>query len=318
MQQTTKAPSLSIVVPCYNESDVFIYCLSALKTLLDEMILNNKITKDSFILFIDDGSTDNTWEMIKNAAIKTHNVRGLKLSKNKGHQIAIVAGYTAVETDATVSIDADLQDDVNCIPDMLEKFMLGSDIVYGVRKDRSSDSYFKRYTAMIFYKLMSLIGASQIAEHADFRLMSKRAIKSLITFNEQNIYLRGIIPLIGFKTEKVYYQRTARVAGESKYALREMLVLAVDGITSLTILPLRLIAAIGLATCVVAIIMIIYSVYEKFYGTPLPGWTSVITSILFLGGVQLLCLGVIGEYLGKIYIEVKKRPKYFIEEYAGY
>ncbi|WP_271827763.1 glycosyltransferase family 2 protein [Commensalibacter communis] len=307
-------PTLTIIVPCYNEAEVFIHCVNALKKIIVDLISRKKIQQNSYILFIDDGSKDNTWSQIIEAANQSAHVQGLKLSRNRGHQIALIAGLSVVETDVCISIDADLQDDIKCIERMIDRYMLGNDIVYGIRNDRSSDSFFKRMTANIFYSSMSAMGVNQIGNHADYRLLSKRALEALLEFKEQNLYIRGLIPLLGFQSDKVFYTREERIAGESKYPLRKMLGLAIEGVTSLTVTPLRLICALGFLTCFVSFLAIIYILIAKFTGQAIEGWTSVIISIFFLSGVQLLSLGVIGEYIGKIYMETKCRPKFFIDE----
>jgi len=311
------APSLAVIVPCYNEEEAFSACLEELNSVLAGLLETGKITDESYILFVDDGSRDKTWSLIKQAAVANKFVRGLKLSRNRGHQIALIAGLSAVGADACISIDADLQDDTDCISQMIDKYREGNDIVYGVRNDRSSDSFFKRFTAESFYKFMAFMGISQIPNHADYRLLSRRALDALLQFRESNIYLRGMIPLLGFSAAKVYYSRRERVAGESKYPLRKMLALAIEGITSLTIMPLRLISALGFFTCFIALVVALYAIIEKIRGEALTGWTSMMIAVLFIGGVQLLSLGVVGEYIGKIYMETKARPKYFIEDIAG-
>lgn len=307
-------PSLAIVVPCYNESEAFSYCLSQLGECLSGLIKKKKIQPQSYILFVDDGSRDDTWTQIKAATQKCSFVRGVKLSRNRGHQIALMAGLSRADTDVTISIDADLQDDIRCIPIMVEKYSQGMDIVYGVRNDRSSDSLFKRMTANGFYWLMAKMGVQQVANHADFRLLSRRALQGLLAYKEQNLYIRGVVPLVGYPSDKVFYSRSSRIAGESKYPFRKMLALAMEGITSLTVAPLRLISVLGFLTCFLSLLGSIYVVVRKYFGEAIEGWASVEISIFFLGGVQLLCLGVIGEYIGKIYMEVKKRPKFLIQE----
>ncbi len=313
-QHRVDIPSLTIVVPCYNEEDVFFFCLSELKSLLEKKIQEKKISVHSHILFVDDGSHDKTWTLIEQAAQADRLVHGIRLSRNRGHQIALMAGLSCTETDISVSIDADLQDDIECIPKMIEKYMDGNEIVYGVRSDRSSDSFFKRWSANSFYKLMEIMGIQQVANHADFRLMSRRALQNLLQFEEQNIYLRGMVPLLGYRSTQVFYARKERSAGESKYPFYKMLSLAIEGITSLTIKPLRLISLLGAITCLFSILISIFVIVQKFYGHALLGWASMEISIFFLGGVQLLCLGVIGEYIGKIYMETKHRPKFFIQD----
>lgn len=307
-------PSLTIVVPCYNESEVFSFCLTELTIILNDLISKNKISSDSCLLFVDDGSKDDTWKQIELSAESSTLVKGIKLSRNKGHQIALMAGLSVVNTDICISIDADLQDDTNCIYQMVDKYLEGVDIVYGVRNDRSTDTSFKRGTAGLFYKLMSKLGVEQVENHADYRLLSKRALNALLQYKEQNVYIRGMVPLIGFKSEQVFYSRSERIAGESKYPLKKMLALALEGITSLTITPLRLISIVGFLTCGITALAGFYVLIDKLLGNTVEGWTSLMIAIFFLGGVQMLSLGVIGEYVGKIYIESKNRPKIFIEK----
>lgn len=307
-------PSLTIVVPCYNESEVFSFCLTELTIILNDLISKNKISSDSCLLFVDDGSKDDTWKQIELSAESSTLVKGIKLSRNKGHQIALMAGLSVVNTDICISIDAYLQDDTNCIYQMVDKYLEGVDIVYGVRNDRSTDTSFKRGTAGLFYKLMSKLGVEQVENHADYRLLSKRALNALLQYKEQNVYIRGMVPLIGFKSEQVFYSRSERIAGESKYPLKKMLALALEGITSLTITPLRLISIVGFLTCGITALAGFYVLIDKLLGNTVEGWTSLMIAIFFLGGVQMLSLGVIGEYVGKIYIESKNRPKFFIEK----
>ena len=304
----SQIPSLAIVVPCYNEKDAFPYCLEGLTTILKNLLAKEKIARNSYILFVDDGSKDNTWEQIKSTSQEKSFIRG--------HQIALLAGLANADTDVTVSIDADLQDDIGCIEKMIDKYNEGFEIVYGVRDNRSSDSVFKRATANKFYSLMSGLGVNQVPNHADFRLLSRTALTALKDFKEQNLYLRGLIPLLGDKSSSVYYSRDERGAGESKYPLKKMVALALEGITSLTITPLRMIAAAGVITCLLSSLAAIYAFIEKILGNTVAGWTSVMIAIFFLGGVQMLSLGIIGEYVGKIYMESKNRPKYFIQEVA--
>ena len=309
---------LAIVVPCYNEEDAFPFSVKSLTEVLVRMIKSEKIDKNSFILFVDDGSKDKTWELIEKEVKINPLVRGLKLSGNVGHQNALLAGLlTANESsDITVSIDADLQDDVNAIEKMVDAYLDGADIVYGVRSDRSSDSAFKRITAQGFYKVMSAMGAKSVYNHADFRLMSHRAVDALAEYKERNLFLRGIVPLIGFKTEKVYYERSKRVAGESKYPLKKMLKFAFDGITSFSIKPISLITSLGVVIILCSILALIYSLISYFTGNAEPGWASLIISIWFLGGIQLASIGLVGQYVGKIYVESKERPRFNIEKYA--
>ncbi|WP_231923548.1 glycosyltransferase family 2 protein [Gallibacterium genomosp. 3] len=282
--QIRDIPSLSLVIPCYNEEEILEYCYTNLTKLLLSLISKNKITNTSYILFIDDGSKDKTWEIIRGLSEKDKLIRGVKLSRNKGHQIALLAGLSSVDTDVCISIDADLQDDINCIEKMLDAYMLGNDIVYGVRNKRDTDSFFKRVTANSFYKVMSIMGVEQVENHADYRLLSKKALDSLLQFQEQNVYMRGMIPLIGYKSEKVYYARNERIAGESKYPLKKMLALAINGITSFTITPLRIISSLGFITCFISLIMIFWSLIVKLQGNSVEGWTSMFIAICFWGG----------------------------------
>lgn len=310
-----KAPVLSIVVPCYNEQDVFSLCLEELTSRIDEMIDKGKIHHDSHIVFVDDGSKDETWNLIQKESAINNRVKGVKLSRNKGHQIALMAGLSSsTESDITVSIDADLQDDTSVIEEMVDLFISGNDIVYGVRNDRNSDSFFKKFTAELFYKTMTKLGVNQVENHADFRLLSKRALLSLLEYKEQNLYIRGLIPLIGYPSAEVYYSRSERAAGESKYPLKKMLALALEGVTSFSVTPLRMVTALGFTISILSTLGILYTLIQYFLGHTVSGWASVILAVLFIGGVQMLCLGVIGEYIGKIYMESKQRPKYFVEK----
>ena len=308
---------LAIVVPCYNEEAMFDYTNKHLIALLNDLITKNKILGNSYILYVNDGSDDQTWELIKEAYHHSKLVFGLNLASNKGHQNALYAGLMKAKenADVTISIDADLQDDISVIEEMIDKFNNGIDIVYGVRNDRTSDSIFKRVTAQMFYKLMSLLGAKSVYNHADFRLMSKRAIEELALYSETYLYLRGIVPELGFSTDKVYYARKERMAGESKYPFKKMLVFAFNGITSFSIKPLTMILYIGMIAIFISMIAVIYSFVRYFQGETISGWASMFVSIWFLGGVQLASIGVVGQYLGKNYIETKKRPRYFIESY---
>lgn len=317
MSKRENIPSLAIVVPCYNESESFESCLAELSKIINNLVEQEKIKPESYILFIDDGSKDDTWFQIENASHTNALVRGIKLSRNKGHQIALLAGLSVVDTDIIISIDADLQDDTNCIYKMVDKYMQGYEIVYGVRNDRSTDTKFKRGTAHLFYSLMTKLGVEQTENHADYRLLSARALNSLKQYKEQNVYLRGMIPLIGFKSDKVFYTRSERIAGESKYPFKKMLALALEGITSLTVTPLRLISIIGFITCIISALVGVYVLIDKLFGNTVDGWTSLMIAIFFLGGIQMLSLGIIGEYVGKIYIESKNRPKFFIEKICG-
>lgn len=312
-------PRLSIIVPCFNESEVFMLCLQELNKIMAALVDSKKIAANSYILFVDDGSSDDTWQKITLSATQSTHVQGIKLSRNKGHQLALMAGlnFANKDSDITISIDADLQDDTTAIEKMVDAYLQGYDIVYGVRDSRKSDSRFKRITANTFYKIMQLMGVEQISNHADFRLLSKIALTALLEYKEQNIYIRGLVPLIGFKSFYVYYSRSERAAGESKYPLKKMLGLAIEGITSLTITPLRIITLLGFFICLFSFLFAIYTIILKLTGYTITGWSSMIVAIFFLGGAQMLSLGVIGEYVGKIYLETKKRPKFFIEKVTG-
>lgn len=311
---------LAIVVPCYNEEEVLEICSKALREVLDNLIAKEKVAKDSFILFVNDGSKDRTWELIEEEHKKYPvAVRGVNLAGNVGHQYALTAGLVTAKdmSDVTISIDADLQDDVNVIEEMIDKFHEGNDIVYGVRKERKTDTFFKRTTAQAFYKLMAVMGVKTVYNHADFRLMSQRAVEEFSKYKEKNLFLRGIMPLIGYKTDCVYYDRLERVAGESKYPLKKMLALAFNGISSFSIKPISMILGLGIFIIICSILAAVYALISYFAGQTVPGWTSTILSIWFLGGLQLLAIGLVGQYIGKIYIEVKDRPRYNIEKVLG-
>ena len=306
---------LAIVVPCYNEEEVLTESAKRLSTVLEKMIDGNKISQDSYILFVNDGSKDATWNMIQEEHKKNPFVWGLNLAGNVGHQNALLSGLMTAKdsADAIVSIDADLQDDENVIIEMVDKFLEGKDIVYGVRNNRDTDSFFKRTTALGFYKVMQMMGVKSVYNHADFRLMSKRAVEQLGKYAERNIFLRGMVPLIGYETDCVYYKRAERFAGESKYPLKKMLSFAWDGITSFSIKPITLIGTLGGIITGLSIIAAIYFLIAYIRGSVVPGWSSLFVSIWFFGGVQLLSIGIIGQYIGKIYVEVKRRPRYNIE-----
>ena len=310
---------LSIVVPCYNEEEMLPITFESLRNKLAELIEKGKISPESFLLFIDDGSKDKTWELIDNENKVHKEVRGLKLAGNVGHQFALTAGLIFAKDicDIAISIDADLQDDIDVFEEMVDKYHEGNDIVYGVRNKRKTDSIFKRVTAQGFYRVMNFFGAKTIYNHADFRLMSKRALEQFSKYSEENLYLRGIVPLIGYKTECVYYDRKVRVAGKSKYPLRKMIALAVEGITSFSVKPIRYIVLLGFISVLLSLAAFVYALVSYFLKEVEPGWTSLIVSIWFLGGVQLISIGLIGEYIGKIYMEVKRRPRYNIEKYTS-
>jgi glycosyltransferase involved in cell wall biosynthesis len=307
---------LAIVVPCYNEEEVLAETNSRLTQLVKTLIGKSKINQESKIYYVDDGSTDHTWDIIEDLSKKQNYVEGIKLSRNVGHQHALLAGLLEADGDALVSIDADLQDDVSVIEQMVDEFNYRKvQIVYGVRKQRKSDSFFKRTTAGLFYKVLRLMGGQLIEHHADFRLMGRPAIEGLREFREVNLFLRGIIPLIGFKSSIVYYDRTPRFAGISKYPFKKMLSLALNGITSFSIAPLRMITALGFLVFMISASMGIWVLINALLTDAMvPGWASTILPIYFLGGIQVLCIGVLGEYIGKIYNETKQRPRYFIEK----
>ena len=310
------SPTLGIVVPCYNEEEVLPETISRLTKVLGGLIYNGIIASNSFMLFVDDGSKDRTWEIIENFQSTNRFVSGLKLARNAGHQSALLAGLNRARNsaDCVVSIDADLQDDPEVIGEFVSKFREGYDIVYGVRKSRDTDTFFKRATAQAFYKFMQKLGANIVYNHADYRLMSKRALEQLDRFKEVNLFLRGIVPMIGFKSTNVYYDRHERFAGESKYPLKKMLAFAWDGITSLSITPIRLVTAVGFLLFVFSLLAGVYAIVQKNFGQTVSGWASLMVSIWFVGGIQLISLGLIGEYIGKIYKEVKHRPLYIIEK----
>ena len=309
-----------IVMPCYNEEEVLPETLKQTLVLFDKMRKDELISSSSRIVFVDDGSKDKTWELISKFQEEHKEVCGVKLAHNAGHQNALFGGLMAVKDkcDCAISIDADLQDDINVIPDMIKKFRdEDCHVVYGVRKKRDTDTFFKRTTAIAFYKLMQFMGVNIIFNHADYRLMSRDALNGLAEFEERNLFLRGIVPLIGYKSDSVYYDRNERFAGESKYPLKKMLSFAFDGITSFSINPIRMISTVGVIACITAIIMAIYAIVQKFIGHTDAGWTSIMCSIWFIGGLQLLGTGLIGEYIGKMYKEVKRRPRYIIEKFIG-
>ena len=306
---------LIIVVPCYNEESVLPETIRQLSGVLNRMLENGKISIGK-ILFVDDGSKDKTWEIITEAGKTNGLVGGLKLAHNSGHQYALLAGleWASTHCDAAISIDADLQDDINTFDEMIKDFENGSEIVYGVRSKRATDTAFKRMTAQGFYKVLSMLGAEVVYNHADFRLMSKRALNALAEFKEVNLFLRGLVPLVGFKSSVVEYERSERLAGESKYPLKKMLGLAWDGVTSLSMKPIRMITSLGAIVFCISLIMLIYSFIMWIIGNTVSGWSSLIVSIWALGGLQLLAIGVVGEYIGKIYMESKHRPRFIVEE----
>ena len=308
---------LYIVVPCYNEEEVLPETSKRLKEKMNQLIKAKKISPDSHVVFVNDGSKDKTWELISSYSEKDHLFGGINLSRNRGHQNALLAGLMTVKEDAdmVISMDADLQDDINAVDKFVDAYYDGNDVVYGVRSSRKKDTFFKRTTALAFYKLMSRMGVESVYNHADYRLMSKRALNALENFKEVNLFLRGIMPLIGFPSTIVEYERNERFAGESKYPLKKMLNFALDGITSFSVKPIRFITAIGFLISVISVIMFIYRIVRHVLGFTVAGWSSLIISIWFLGGVQIVSVGVIGEYIGKIYMETKGRPRFIIENY---
>jgi polyisoprenyl-phosphate glycosyltransferase len=308
-------PILTIVVPCYNEEEVLCETIKQLKEYLKGMMEQRLVSDKSKILFVDDGSKDRTWEVIYRESLKGETIKGLKLSRNVGHQNALLAGlFSAKEaSDCLVSIDADLQDDIAAIAEMVQRYKEGFEVVYGVRSKRESDTLFKRVTAEGFYRLMGKLGVNLVFNHADFRLMSRRAVDELEKFAEANMFLRGIVPLIGFHSTSVYYERSVRIAGETKYPLKKMLAFAFDGITSFSVTPIRFVLLVGLISFIVSMAFGAYFLCLKLFGNTELGWTSLITSIWLIGGLQLIALGLVGEYIGKIYKETKNRPKYIVD-----
>ena len=306
---------LYLVIPCYNEEAVLYETSKRLLDVINHLVKTEKISSESKIMFVNDGSRDRTWEIIKELHESNPIYSGVKLSRNKGHQNALLAGLmTAKEkADMAISLDADLQDDVDVIDQMVEKYYEGNDVVYGVRSARDTDTFFKKFTAEGFYKIMQAMGVEIVFNHADYRLMSRRALEGLSEFREVNLFLRGIVPLIGYKSDIVTYERHERFAGESKYPLKKMLAFATDGITSFSIKPIRMITTCGFLIFAISILMLLYFLVVHFMGRTVHGWTSTIVSIWAIGGLQLLAIGIVGEYIGKIYLETKARPKYIIE-----
>ena len=309
--------NLYVVIPCYNEEEVLEKTKKVLKKKMADLIQKKKISKQSRVIFVNDGSKDKTWDLIQKFYEEDKLFGGINLSRNRGHQNALLAGLLTVKDDAdiVISMDADLQDDIEAMDEMIEKRNHGADIVYGVRSSRKKDSFFKRTTAQGFYQVMKMLGVDVVYNHADYRLTSKKVLNSLEDYKEVNLFLRGIFPLIGFKNDIVYYERGERAAGESKYPLKKMLNFAWDGITSFSVKPIRLILNVGIVILVLCILMILYSIIQKVLGNTVDGWTFIVCSLWLLGGIQMLSLGVIGEYIGKIYSEVKARPRYIIDKY---
>lgn len=309
-------PILYILIPCYNEEEVLPVTAPLFLAQLQKMQLEGYISKDSKILFVNDGSRDKTWEIIKSLAKENKTFMGISQSRNRGHQNAVLAGLMEAKDkcDITISIDCDGQDDIGAMEQMVKEYLSGSEVVYGVRSSRKTDTFFKRTTAQGFYKLLNLLGAEVVYNHADYRLISAKVLKEFANFKEVNLFLRGMIPLVGFKSSSVYYERTERLAGKTHYPLGKMLALAFDGITSLSIKPLRLISVIGAVVSIISFIGVIWAVISNLLGNTVAGWASMVSIICFIGGIQLICLGVLGEYIGKIYMEVKGRPRYIISE----
>ena len=310
---------LYVVIPCYNEEEVLPETSKRLKVKLEELMEKGKIDRNSKIVFVNDGSKDRTWEIIEKLHEEDHIFSGINLSRNRGHQNALLAGLMTTKNyaDMVVSMDADLQDDINAVDEMVEKYLNGIDIVYGVRSSRAKDTFFKKATAEGFYKLMNGMGANTVFNHADYRLMSRRALEGLAQFGEVNLFLRGIVPMIGYRTDVVYYERGERFAGESKYPLGKMLSFAVEGITSLSTKPIRMITGLGFFVFLISLIILVYSFVRHFMGATIVGWTTLMVSVWAIGGLILLSLGVVGEYIGKIYLETKARPRFIIDEFLN-
>ena len=308
---------LYLVIPCYNEEAVLHETASQLQQKMQNLCASGAISPNSHVVFVDDGSKDRTWEIISQLHQSNSLFRSIKLSRNKGHQNALLAGLMTVKDtcDAAISLDADLQDDIDAIDAMVEKYHAGCDVVYGVRSARKTDTFFKKFTAESFYKIMHKLGVELTYNHADYRLMSRRALEALAEFREVNLFLRGIVPLIGYHSDVVYYERKERFAGTSKYPLKKMLSFATEGITSFSVKPIRMITNLGILLFTISILMLIYFLIRHFTGYTVEGWTSLAVSVWAIGGLQLLAIGIIGEYIGKIYLETKNRPKYFIETY---
>ena len=309
-------PILYIVIPCYNEEQVLPITAPMFLDKINELVSKEKIDDKSRVMFVNDGSKDNTWEIIKDLAKQDEHYVGITQSCNRGHQNAVLAGLMEAKElcDITISIDCDGQDDINAMNEMVDAYADGCEIVYGVRSKRDTDTFFKRFTAESFYRLLNSMGAEVVFNHADYRLVSSKVLKEFANYKEVNIFLRGMFPLVGFKSTSVYYERNERIAGESHYPLSKMLSLAFDGITSLSIKPIRIITGFGIFVAFISLVLIIYSIVQHFMGNTLGGWTSTMIVVCFLGGIQLISLGVIGEYVGKTYMETKQRPRYIISE----
>ena len=312
-------PILYIVIPCYNEEAVLPITAPLFLNKVKELIGAGKIHDNSRVLLVDDGSKDQTWEQIKELSCEDIHYKGIRQSRNRGHQNAVLAGMMEAKDhcDITISIDCDGQDDINAMNEMVEQYLAGSEIVYGVRSRRDTDSFFKRFTAESFYKLLGALGVECVFNHADYRLVSSRVLDAFAEYSEVNLFLRGMFPLVGFRSTSVYYERKERIAGESHYPLRKMLALAIEGITSLSVKPLRLITGMGIFVALLSFIGVIWSVVVALLGMSVPGWASMTCILCFVSGVQLVSIGILGEYIGKIYLEVKRRPRYIISERAG-
>lgn len=307
---------LYIVIPCYNEEQVLPITAPMFLNEIKDLVNKGKISDDSRILFVNDGSKDDTWKIIKNLAAEDEHFIGICQSRNRGHQNAVLAGLMEAKdvADITISIDCDGQDDITAMEAMVDAYHEGAEVVYGVRSKRETDTFFKRFTAESFYKLLNAMGAEVVYNHADYRLISSRVLQEFANFKEVNLFLRGMIPLVGFKSTSIYYERHERIAGESHYPLSKMLSLAFDGITSLSIKPIRLITGLGVFVSILSFIGVIWAIVNQILGNTVTGWASTTCLVCFMGGVQLICLGVLGEYIGKIYMEVKARPRYIISE----
>lgn len=304
------------VVPCYNEEQVLPETVKRLTEKINELVAGGLASEKSRVLFVDDGSKDRTWELIEKYSIESKYIGGVKLSRNRGHQNALLAGLMTAKgkCDCVISLDADLQDDIGVLDQFVKKYQEGCEVVYGVRSSRETDTAFKRGTAQGYYKFMAMLGVDIVYNHADYRLMGSRALDALAGYREVNLFLRGIVPLIGFRSDYVYYERSERFAGESKYPLKKMLKFAVDGITSFSVKPLKIISNLGIIICLLSVIFFIYSLISFFTGSSVAGWASIMCSIWFLGGLQMLCIGIVGTYVGKIYSESKHRPRFIIDK----
>ncbi|MDQ8195568.1 glycosyltransferase family 2 protein [Coraliomargarita sp. SDUM461004] len=313
-QLNREQPKLSLVIPCYNEEEVLPETIKRLSELMTQLCEKGKIAPDSAVVFVDDGSRDRTWQLIVQQADADALFRGLKLSRNRGHQHALLAGLHTVDGDAIISIDADLQDDIRVIEDMVDAYRQGDDVVYGVRKERTTDSFFKRATAEGYYKLLAMMGVELVFNHGDYRLLSRTALEALKKYDEVNLFIRGVIPTLGFRSSEVEYARDERFAGESKYPIHKMLSLAIQGITSFSAIPLRIIAMLGLTVSGISVVMVIWALFTRLLNPEaVPGWASSVIPIYFIGGIQLLSIGVLGEYVSKIYMETKRRPRFLID-----